>query len=565
MKSDETQIDENIYAKIKFPIQGLDYKISYGIRLNNRASNSFSGVNTAEGYYVNGLASKVSSNSTYWLLENIINYNKNLGKHSLLFTGLYSAEESSSQSLSASSSNFVNDVLTYNNLSTGALYYPPWSDASRTALQSIMGRFQYGFNDRYLMTLTVRRDGYSAFGKNRKYGNFPSAAIAWRIEQEDFMKKLPFISQLKLRLSYGKNGNQAISPYSSQAKVSTSVPYSFGSSSTAVYGFLPVTIANSKLGWETTTSSNIGLDFGLFKDRITGTVEFYQAKTSDILLTRGIPFTTGFSSIYDNIGKTQNDGIEFAINSVNFNNEKGFQWTTNLNVSYNKNKIVDLYGDKKDDLGNAWFIGKPVHVLYNYVFDGIWQESDDIANSVMPKAKPGDVRLKDISGPNGIPDGQINALDREVVGHTDPDYIWGFINTFQYKGFDFSFFLQGVLGVTGQATIVGQGAVDWTPMLDLPYWLPETPSNRYPTGIRKRDATYNNTAYFFSRDYVRLKDLTLGYTFPTAVLQKIGVDKIRLYVNATNLLTFTDWPDYDPESGSNPMEKSYNFGISVSF
>jgi hypothetical protein len=240
-------------------------------------------------------------------------------------------------------------------------------------------------------------------------------------------------------------------------------------------------------------------------------------------------------------------------------------------MSYNKNKIVDLYGDKKDDLGNGWFIGKPINVYYDYVFDGIWQESDDIANSCMPSAQPGTVKVKDISGPNGVPDGKIDATyDRKVIGKKNPDFLWGFSNTFQYKNFDLSIFIQGVTGVTGYHNFHSQNVNStYMNLLNVDYWLPESPSNKYPTGIYNRTNTYSYLAGYCNADYIRLKDVSLGYTFSKNTINKIGlgIDKIRIYLNASNLLTITDWPLYDPETMSSiePMTKSYIFGVNVSF
>jgi TonB-linked SusC/RagA family outer membrane protein len=566
------EINDNVFANLQLPIKGLEYKISYGVTIDRNVSNSYSGRNTADGLLRNGVASKGSTDGFYWILENIVNYKRTFNKHTFSFTGLYSAEESKDETMSATAFNFLNDIITYNNLGAASSYSPPSSSGSQSALTSFMGRLNYDFSDKYLITFTLRRDGYSAFGKNNKFGNFPSAAFAWRISQEDYMKSFEFISQLKLRLSYGKNGNQSIPSYSSLAKIVSSVPYPFGNSADVTYGFLPGNIANSNLGWESTLSSNIGLDFGLFNNRITGTVEYYHTKTSDLLLTRGIPYTTGFSSIYGNIGKTQNDGVEFTLNTINITRKGGFNWTSSLNLSYNKNKIVDLYGDKKDDIGNNWFIGKPIKVYYDYVFDGIWQESDDITNSVMPKAKPGDTRVKDIRGPDGGPDGKIDAYDRQIVGNMNPDFTWGFVNTFEYKGFDLSFSLQGVIGVTGYTNISNNAFGDqYMAMLNVNYWLPESPSNKYPTGILGHDYTYASASYYYNKDYLRLKYITLGYTFSPIFLKKIGADKLRLYMNATNLLTITAWPLYDPETNlsngaaDTPMSKSYDFGISVNF
>lgn len=572
--NDKIDINERISINLTLPVEGLNYQTHYGINWIRDKYNGYDNKNTSRGYNNEGYAYKNTGASNYWIFENMVNYKNSFKKHTFFFTGLYSAEESKHENLNADAYGFVNDILEYNYLSAGSNYNPPYSYGERWALTSLMARLNYNYDEKYLLTMTVRKDGYSAFGKNKKYGTFPSIGLAWRIEQESFMENVPLVSQLKLRLSYGKNGNQAIPSYSSHAKIETSIPYSFGESTNVIYGFLPVSIANENLGWETTKSSNFGLDFGLIKNKITGSIDYYHSSTSDILLTRGIPFTSGFGSIYDNIGRTQNDGIEFSLNTINFDNKEGFSWTSHFNLSYNKNQIVDLYGDKKDDLGNGWFIGKPINVYFDYVFDGIWQESDDIAKSVMPSAKPGEAKLKDISGPDGTPDGIIDPNDRQIIGKVNPDFTWGFTNYFQYKNFDLSFILQGVLGTTGYAALLAAPiGNEYIAILDLDYWLPEAPSNRFPSGIRDRSLSYVSSAFYYDRDYLRLKDVTFGYTFPNTLLQKIKVNRLRIYLNATNLLTITDWPLYDPETTfsrargllDSPMVKSFTAGLDISF
>lgn len=555
------QLFNNTFAIVQFPIDGLSYRVNMGTDIRSRKDKMYQGRNTPQGSVRNGVADLSSRLVRNWVVENILNYEKELeGNHRIKFTGLYSVQEFNNETFSVNAEDFPNDGVLYNDLLAASTFQNPQSSASKSSIMSYMARLTYGYSDKYLLTLTTRRDGFSGFGENRKFGTFPSAAVAWRVNNEPFLQSAEKLSDLKLRLSYGKNGNQAVSPYSSISNLTTGDAYILNDQ--IIYGYFLEKMENSLLGWESTSSLNLALDFGFYKQRIFGTVEWYSANTNELLLERAVSGTTGFTSILANIGKTHNTGIEFSLNSVNIQRGlSGFKWKTNLNFSYNQNEIVDLYGDKQDDVANSWFIGQPVRVIYDYVFDGIFQEDDDIASSAQPTAKPGEIRVKDLNG-----DGEIGPDDRDIIGFGVPDFLVGMTNVFSYKGFELSVFVHGVYGITRQNDLLENSTGTGNNQLDVTWWTPETPSDSYPTMAIGKSISYYSSFMYESADYIRIKDISLGYNIPSKAASKLGLQRLRFYVNGRNLFTFTDWNGLDPETGSynNPNIKSLIFGVNLS-
>ncbi|RNI31392.1 SusC/RagA family TonB-linked outer membrane protein [Rufibacter latericius] len=541
-------------------IKGLKY------RLNASAVYQIGRQSGYTGRLANDLVGSAYANnseSQNWVLENILSYNKDWGKHHIDLTGLYSAQETEYVWSGASSNTFINDQLSFNSLESG-LNRTSSSDGNRSSLLSQMGRVNYSYDSRYLLTVTARRDGYSAFGANtNKYGLFPSLALGWNIANERFFQDLEFVNQLKLRFSYGKSGNQAIG-VNQTSTIANSVRIPFNGASAV--GVLAGTLGNANLNWETTTSSNVGIDFGFLRNRIHGTLEVYQTKSEDILLRRNIPVISGYTSVWDNLGVLENRGIEFTLNTVNVEAGK-FRWETNFNITSNKNKLVDIYGDGKDDVVNRWFIGKPLGAIYDYRLTGIWQQGEDNTGSD-PTAKPGDLKFEDINQ-----DGIINADDRVYLGSTLPKWYGGLTNTFHYNNFHLSVFVQ-----TSQGSLKGNPDVyygDEAGKRNLPaefgYWTPENRSNEWPS------LSYRNPrGYSFPKDnsYVRIKDVRLSYTVPGSFLEKYSLSNLTLYVAGRNLYTFTDWIGWDPENNHSsrgsgdwannyPLVRSISFGLNV--
>lgn len=523
-----------------------------------------------------GTAIVMNAHNKNWLFENIITYTKDWQKHHIDFTGLYSAQRNDFFGSSTTGKGFVNDELSYKNLSAAAtlsagyLGYFNGADVygsyeSRSTLISQMGRLNYNYDSRYLVTITARRDGYSAFGANTdKYGLFPSFAVGWNISNEKFMLPVSFVNNLKLRVSYGKSGNQAIDP-NGTASTNASVRYPFNGVST-VGAVSTNTMGNRNLTWETTTGFNTGLDFSLLNNRIAGTIEVYSTRTNDILLKRNLPRATGYTTVWDNLGKLANNGFEVTLNTVNVKAGE-FKWETMLNFSRNRNEIIDLYGDKKDDLGNRWFIGQPLSVVYDYVLEGVWQTGED-ASSQDPGVQPGDLKFADKDGTKTI-----TADDKRVLGSTLPKWIGGLTNTFHYKNWHLNIFIQ-----TFQGAIKNNVNLTWadeagrmnTPA-EIGYWTEDNKSNSRPS---LRYTNSRGYGYASDNSYTRIKDATLSYTTPQRLLNKTGLGSLTFYLSGRNLYTFTDWVGWDPENdftfrGSGgwdnnyPLVRSFIFGVNV--
>ena len=582
-------VNLNGYAEIDFgkilnPLKGLSYKFNGGYTYSPKRYNNYEGktVNNPTGY-----AEIRNEETQSYTIENIVNYSRDIKKHHIDLTGLYAASRKKYQSATSKANKFISDDLGWGNIGSGETpAVGSYIDLYTTVSQ--MGRINYSYDSKYLMTLTVRRDGSSVFGENNKYGVFPSAALGWNITRESFMKPAEeWLNNLKLRISYGKAGNEAIGVYQSRMKMESGMLAMGGSSNTALWP--SSLLGNADLTWETTKSTNIGIDFGFFNNRISGNVDVYSSTTNDLLLKRNLPKISGYKTVYANMGETANKGVEVTVNTKNIVT-KDFTWSSNIVFSWNKNEIKDLYGDGKDDLGNRWFLGNPIGVIYDYTMVGIWQEDEINAGKHLnwdPQAKAGDVKLADISGPDGIPDGKIDDNDRKIQGQTTPKWIGGFTNTFTYKNFSLSVFIQTVQGHLKNNSLIGTAGDEMgrrNTSTEIGYWTPENKSNKW----RSLSKTSNRHGYGFYEDasFTRVKDITLSYTFPQKWMQSAGLGALTVYASGRNLFTFTDWTGWDPESrqisrgnsswdstrgetvydSSNyPMTKSFVFGLNLTF
>ena len=569
-------INLNAYAELNFgniwkPLDGLRYKFNFGYSFVPARENYYNG--ESEYNYSGGYGYIWNAETQSRTVENILTYAKDIQKHHFDITLRYASSRKKYHSNTATGSKFINDELGWHNLGGGSTQTSgSYSDLYKTVSQ--MGRLNYSYDSRYLFTFTVRRDGSSVFGSDNKYGTFPSVALGWNIANEKFMEKTQsWLNTLKLRLSYGKAGNEAIGVYETLAKMSNNAITMDGASATALYP--SSRMGNSGLGWETTKTFNIGIDFGFLNNRINGNIDFYTSTTTDLLLQRNLPKISGYSNVYMNMGKTANKGLEITINSKNIVT-KDFTWGTSLVWSWNKNEIKDLYGDEKDDLGNRWFIGEPISVIYDYVMEGIWQEDEIAAGKHLnqdPQAQAGDVKLKDLDGDGQItPDG-----DKKIQGQTTPKWTAGLTNTFSYKGLTLSIFIQTAQGQKRNNSLLAMAADEQgrrNSTTEVGYWTPENKSDEY----RSLSKTSNRWGYGFPRNasYTRIKDVTLSYTFPQQILNAIHLNGLTAYISGRNLYTFTSWKGWDPEAditqrgwggyeNNYPMTKSLVFGLNVTF
>ncbi|MBV4359232.1 SusC/RagA family TonB-linked outer membrane protein [Pinibacter aurantiacus] len=569
-----TNVNGNGYAEIKFPgaLKGLKFRLNGAYTYLPTLAGSYVGRMAND---LNGTASKTNTQTRSYIVENILSYTKDFGKHHIDFTGLYSAQQKLFDSTRGGAVGFINDQLSFNNLGAGATQTSA-SFANQYRINSQMARVNYSYDSRYMITATVRRDGSSLMGANTdKYGVFPSVGFGWNISNEKFMKGLQAINSLKLRGSYGKTGNEAIpGPYQTITKDKLArYPFN-GLVST---GVVADNLGNSNLHWETTKGLNLGIDFAVLNSRISGSIDAYHTQTDGIILNRNIPVMTGFTSVYDNIGKLDNKGFEVTLNTKNIVTND-FRWESIINFSRNKNKWVDIYGDGKSDVGNKWFIGQPVGIIYDYQMTGIWQEGED-ASKQDPSAKPGFIKFADINH-----DGKITAdSDRVVQGQTAPKWLGGFTNTFHYKNFHLSIFLQTVQGVTkndNDLNYVDESGRRNTPQ-EVGYWTAANKSQEFPALTTAANTGRRGYAYPRDASYTRLKDITLSYTFSQRLVDKLKLGSVTAYASGRNLYTWTKWIGWDPENNvalrgtgtdgtlgswtnNYPTIRSFVFGLNVS-
>ena len=582
----------NFYAQYEFTPE-LKFKSSIGIDELYTKSSTFGPNFLKRTEASKGEASISDLKALTWLNENTLTFDKDLNGNDH-FTGLlgFTLQDFHNESLSVVAFDFPDGRTGYHNLSAAQNPQNPYNAESKWSLVSYLARFNYSLNDKYLFTVSGRADGSSKFAEGNKYGFFPSGAFAWKISNEPFLKDSDVLNNLKLRVSYGILGNQSIGPYNSLALIAPfgEGVFNNGAGDPVIYhGQEPTSYPNKDLKWETTRQANVGLDVGLWHNRLVLTAEAYDKKTSDLLLVTPIPYTSGFGTTLLNVGNVQNRGAGLEFTSRNIQGD--FSWTTSGNISLNRNKVTNLSRDGDINLlvgGSILREGEPIGTFLGYKSDGIFQSDEEAQNSAALRGQTpvaGDRKYVDVSGPNGSPDGYIDEYDRVIVGHAEPDFTWGLNNEMSFKDFSLSFFLQGSQGgervnlnllnlenLNGQQNVLAKAGLN--------RWTPENHSNKYP----RASATDAFNSVFSSRlvedaSYVRLKNITLAYNLPQRYLDNIGLQKMRIYIGATNVVTWTNYSGYDPEGnaysqttnivgiddGSYPLAKTYTFGVNLGF
>jgi TonB-linked SusC/RagA family outer membrane protein len=414
------------------------------------------------------------------------------------------------------------------------------SDYWESSMVSLMGRLNYTFDDKYLLTVTARYDGSSRLHASHRWGLMPSVALAWQAKNETFLRDVNWLNQLKLRLSWGKTGNSSV-PYDVSLTKLDQIRYNYGDNGVNGFG-MGSSKGNTNLRWEMTSEWNAGIDFGFFGNRLTGTVDVYDRVTKDLIFARSVANLNGFSSILENIGSTGNRGVELSLHGYNIDN-KNFQWRTDLTFSLNRNRIIDLYGDKQDDLANRWFIGQPISVIYDFNFLGIWQE-EEAAEAEKFGQVPGHIKVEDIT-----PDYSLNEKDYKILGTPNPDWTAGLTNTFTYKNLDLSVSMYirfgGLYNDEFTYMFTGWDNEHWN-KLDVEYWTPENRSNKYPqVGAI---SYYTQVLSQVSGTFLKIQNITLGYTFDQPWTKKLGLKQARIYAAVQNPFTFTNYLGPDPEA-----------------
>ena len=545
------------------PIKGLTIRSTLGVNLGFSRNGSYASPQSIDRSLTGkSLASYNSSNGKTVNWENVVTYQRTSGQHALTVTGVASYLGNSSDNVSASGVNQLLSTQLFYSLGSASEEIKINSEYSKNNLLSYAGRLNYGFRDRYLLTLTARKDGSSKLAPGNKWTFFPSAAFAWRIIEESFMQRVKGLSDLKLRVSYGIAGNDPSGPYATQTTLAR-VAFGFNDIAVPAYTFSRV-VGNTELAWELSDTKNVGLDVGLFNGRVQASVDFYDTRTTDLLLNRGLPPTTGVTTVKQNIGKTRNRGVELAIGTTNIRTDN-FTWNSNITFSRNKEEIIELVTGG-NDIGNGWFIGYPINVYYDYEKTGIWQSSEaDQAAKMSPTQLPGEIKVKDQNG-----DGKIDAVnDRVILGSPRPRWSGGLDNTLKFKNFDLNFFIFARIGqminADRYARFDAQGVGNSTAGLD--YWTPENPTNAYPRPNKNGGLKYLSTLGYQNGSFARIRNVSLGYNLPANVFKGKIIKGIRLYATGKNLYTFTKL-DYDPERGGSenfPMTKLYIIGLNANF
>lgn len=558
-------------------VKGLSYTLTYSNGLRWTEKNYFYNEYTTSGQGKNGKGERAHDRSYNMLLDNVLKYSNTFAqKHAVDVTLLYSRERRTWNDTKAYAEDFDNTVLGDYKLEDGKKQTVNTGGGESGAI-GMMARATYTYDNRYSVTGTIRRDGCSAFSVNKKWGLFSSAGLNWNISSEKFLNKVDVIDNLALRFSYGSNGNQSISPYSTLAKVGTGKYIFAGDPSYSIVQYIS-SFALSNLGWETTTGLNLGVNFAVLNNRISGSVDMYNTTTKNLLFNLALPSISGKSEMLSNLGEIKNKGFEISLHTVNIEN-KNFQWTSDFAFSLNRNKVATIYGEdndgdgKEDDLiSSGYFIGKSLGTIYGYKVDGMWQQSDLDNGTIMKGMRPGDYKLEDVDG-----DGKISSdKDRQFLGNSNPNFRWSWTNTFTYKDLSLLVYINSIWGGNGYF-LSGSNTPYNDPYVNssnlnrtvYDYWTPSNTGAMYPRPDYSK-AAYKGTKYM-DRSFIKLQKLALNYNLSKYV-KPIGIKGLSVSASADNLLTFAPhWDGLDPETGagvtiaSSPSIRTYLMTLMFNF
>lgn len=565
----------SFYTEIQL-LKGLKYRMNFGPDFRNYRNGEFqdklsilrsAGAATSTNY-----ARLRQSQNFAWTLDNLIYYDKTFNDvHKLGITLLQSMMSNRTEGSDMTATNLPYSSQKWYNLSStsrGAL--DGWgSNYSKNTILSYMARVNYSLSDKYMVTVSSRWDAASVLAAGNKWDFFPAASIGWKMEEESFIKNISWINQLKPRFGVGVTGNSSVDPYSTAGGL-TQMPIVFGSQ--VAIGYVPsdakaaepVPMPNKKLKWEKTTQWNLGLDYGFLKNRVRGYMDFYISNTNDLLLNRTISSLTGYTKIYDNIGKTQNKGFDFTLSTTNIRT-KDFQWNTDISLSLSKDKIVELYAGKNDAPELTFFIGEPLFVYYDYKKTGIWQTADAAEmkkfNDNGGTYKAGDIRVEDVNGDYKIDPNN----DRQVLGNKFPNWTSGLTNTLNYKNWELSFFVYARWG-----SLIEGGAADMQGRFasrKVDYWTVDNPTNAYPRADYSNGGQpiHYSAMNYQDGSFIKVKNISVGYTLPSSYLKAVHMSNFKLYGQVLNPYLYTKNGIIDPDINSSISSRSFVLGLNASF
>lgn len=561
------------YGELKLPF-GIKYRISFQNRLATGKNYNFWPSNTITGGVTrqNGYGNRRDEHSYEWMVDNIVTWSRRFGKHAIDLTLLANAEKLQVKESFQENENFQpNENLSWHGLQYGLNPSIENNDKVQTG-DALMARMNYNLDDRYLFTLSWRRDGFSAFGQNHPRGFFPSAAFAWRVSQERFFNT-SWVDDLKLRLSWGVNGNRDVSTYAALSNLSKN-PYFDGTN--VIVGLTNTSMANPNLKWEGTEAYNMGVDLSTFGNKLNFTIDAYKGTTHDLLLDRMLPKIIGYVSVATNLGRISNKGINATVDGKLLNNEN-LSWRSSLVFSLNRNRIDRLWGDMIEevingqsvikevpDYANEYFPGQALDRVWDYKIVGIWQE-DEIDEAKKYGLRPGEYKAEDVNT-----DFSYRQMDdKQFLGWTKPRFTLGWRNDFNFlKYFDVNIFLRadlGHIGKRGDFNHPNSNTYDRSNALDIPYWTSENRSNSFPRLNVNYRLFEGGISMYESRSFLRLQDIGVGYKLPSHIIDRVSVDQFRFFISARNLLTLTKWTGWDPEAQNSPMPRSFTMGLNVSF